>query len=334
MPASAVRAFTDPDAYHAALRYVQAQGIVTARGDFRAELTRIDLHLLSMCRGEETLPRIVDSAVDPKWYGIGFATNPSQPSLYLSGQELSPADIIVFGVGSTGHNRFAADCRWGSIALLHEDLAAAGEALIGRELAAPPFSQRIRPPPALLARLSNLHEAAGNLAKSAPDILAKPEVARMLEQGLLQAMVSCISGGEAAEIGSVRRRHAAVVRRLEELLEANCDRTLYVTELCAAAGVSERTLLACCQEHLGMGPKRYLLLRRMHLARRALLMADPATATVTEIITNFGFWELGRFSVVYRSLFGELPSASLRRTLDDPRPRKGDGSPWEPAEIA
>jgi len=83
-----------------------------------------------------------------------------------------------------------------------------------------------------------------------------------------------------------------------------------------------------------MGPKRYLLLRRMHLARRALLMADPATATVTEIITNFGFWELGRFSVAYRSLFGESPSASLSRPRDDPRPKKNPASPWQLPESA
>jgi AraC-like DNA-binding protein len=50
----------------------------------------------------------------------------------------------------------------------------------------------------------------------------------------------------------------------------------------------------------------------MHLARRALIRADPATATVTGVATEYGFWELGRFSVQYRALFGESPSASLR----------------------
>ena len=38
MPDSAVRTFTDPDAYHAALRYAQAQGVVTARGSSTASV--------------------------------------------------------------------------------------------------------------------------------------------------------------------------------------------------------------------------------------------------------------------------------------------------------
>ena len=83
-----------------------------------------------------------------------------------------------------------------------------------------------------------------------------------------------------------------------------------------------------------MGPTRYLWLRRMHLARRALRMADPAATTVTEVATSYGFWELGRFSVAYRSLFGQSPSASLRQGPDDPRPQKNYASPWELPESA
>jgi transcriptional regulator GlxA family with amidase domain len=96
-------------------------------------------------------------------------------------------------------------------------------------------------------------------------------------------------------------------------VEENSEQPLFVPEICKAIRVSDRTLRMCCQEHLGMGPKRYLLLRRMRLAQRALRQAAPDAASVTNIATRFGFWQLGRFAVEYQSLFGESPSATLRR---------------------
>jgi AraC-like DNA-binding protein len=88
---------------------------------------------------------------------------------------------------------------------------------------------------------------------------------------------------------------------------------VYIPELCKAIGASGRTLRVCCQEQLGMSPKRYLLLRRMHLARRALRDSASDITTVTEIATRYGFWHFGRFAGEYQSLFGEAPSATLHR---------------------
>ena len=104
-----------------------------------------------------------------------------------------------------------------------------------------------------------------------------------------------------------------IIRRFRRLLEDDPDRPHYIPELCATLGVSDRLLRVCCQEHLGMGPHRYLLLRRMHLARRALRAGTPGETNVTKIATCYGFFELGRFAVEYKSLFAESPSASLTR---------------------
>jgi AraC-like DNA-binding protein len=82
--------------------------------------------------------------------------------------------------------------------------------------------------------------------------------------------------------------------------------------MCAKIGASDRTLRLHCMQHLGISPHRYLWLRRMNLARFALTSADPETRTVTDIATNYGFGELGRFAMAYRRLFGESPSATLR----------------------
>jgi AraC-like DNA-binding protein len=129
-------------------------------------------------------------------------------------------------------------------------------------------------------------------------------------------MVGCLSYREGGENSLAQGQHAIVMRRFRRVVEENPEKPLYIPEICNAIRVSSRTLRVCCQEHLGMGPKRYLLLRRMHLARRALRNAAPDATTVTDIATRFGFWQLGRFAVEYQSVFGESPSFTLHRQPD------------------
>jgi AraC-like DNA-binding protein len=135
-----------------------------------------------------------------------------------------------------------------------------------------------------------------------------------MDQALVEAMVFCLADNPPNDVRNVQRHRARVMRRLEEAIMAQREEPLYMPEL-AALVASYWTLRDCCLEYLGMSPKRYLWLRRMHLARRALRIADAERTTVTEIATDYGFWELGRFSVAYRSLFGEAPSATLRRSV-------------------
>jgi AraC-like DNA-binding protein len=320
MPSSVTRTFTDPDRYFAGVRNVQIDGVITKRGDFRAELTRIDLHHLWMHRFEERLPRIIRVTPSGTRSHILFASDPCQPNMQISGIETSQNQIAMFALQWPYYLRSSAACKWGTMSLTPEDLAAFSEAVVGRPVTPPSSCRWTSPPAPVLSRLLQLHETAGHLAKSAPDILAKPEVARAIEQAMVEAVILCLTQGHLDNVRNVHRHRARVMRRLEEVLMSASDKPLYMAQLCRTVGACYTTLYDCCQEYFGMSPKRYLWLRRMHLVRRDLRRADAEKTTVTEIATDYGFWELGRFAVAYRSLFGEPPSAALRRPPEDRKP--------------
>ena len=173
MPSSAIRTFIDPDMYFSGIRNLQIDGVITKRGEFRAESTRIDLHRLWMHRFDESLPRIMRITPSGKRSLILFATDPYQPEMQVSGIEISQAQIAMFGLDWPYYLRSSAACGWGTMSLTPEDLAAASEAIIGRPLTPPSFPRWTSPPAPVMSRLLQLHEAAGHLAKTAPDILAK-----------------------------------------------------------------------------------------------------------------------------------------------------------------
>jgi len=318
MPSSAVRIFTDPDEYFAGIRNLQIDGLVLQQGKFRAASMRIDLHRLFMCRFDENLPRIMKVTPSGRRAGIVFPIDPGQPAMLVNGTEIPHGQIARVGLSWEWYLRSSAPCKWGTMSLTPEDLAAAAETITGRELAPPTFFDTVTPSAPALSRLRELHQAAGHLAKIAPDIVEKPEVARAMEQALVEAVVLCLAHSRSDDVGNTHRQRARVMRRLEEVLRATSGETLYMAELCARVGASYWMLRDCCLHYLGMSPKRYLWLRRMHLARRALWRANTERTTVTEIASDYGFWELGRFSVAYRLLFGESPSTALRRPPDRP----------------
>ncbi len=93
MISSAVRTFTYPDDYAAAIRQGTTELTVTRRGDFTAKLTRIDLHRVWMQRFWENLPRVSHVA---GWGGravIAFRTHPG-PGLLRSGVQMDPGILM------------------------------------------------------------------------------------------------------------------------------------------------------------------------------------------------------------------------------------------------
>jgi AraC-like DNA-binding protein len=103
------------------------------------------------------------------------------------------------------------------------------------------------------------------------------------------------------------------VRRSCDYIERNLSEPLTVQMIADAAGISVRTLQNQFMEDLRQTPTAYVKNRRLERVRADLADARPGSGvTVTDIASRWGFTHLGRFSVTYRSRFGETPSQTLR----------------------
>jgi AraC-like DNA-binding protein len=313
MLSSGVRTFADADDYAAWVRGGSIEMTVAGRGSFSGKLVRIDLHRLWLQRFSENLPRVAYAAnLLPGRAYFTFRTQRG-PSLLQSGVEIPSSTVLRHGAPNGYYQRSSGAVEFGTMSLPLADMATLGETMADADLTPPREAMPVTPPAAAMARLQRLHGAAGRLAEDAPELIADPDAARSLEQALLAALADCLGQRPAHDNRLAQGQHAIVMQRFRRVLEENPDQPVYIPEICQAIRVPERTLRVCCQEHLGMSPNRYLVLRRMNLARRALAVASANDTTVTEIATRFGFWQLGRFASEYRALFCEPPSATLQR---------------------
>jgi AraC-like DNA-binding protein len=151
---------------------------------------------------------------------------------------------------------------------------------------------------------------------------ASPHGQNALDAGYLTAMLfECLliamdDPSRKENRGTMSHVNAyCAVRTAREFIDSIPNDPLTVLDLCRALGVSRRTLQRSFAEIHGIAPLAYLRYVRLNRARRDLLQACDAWTSVANVATHWGFWHLGRFSLDYRRLFGELPSDTLRRAL-------------------
>jgi AraC family ethanolamine operon transcriptional activator len=142
----------------------------------------------------------------------------------------------------------------------------------------------------------------------------------------LLATLGTASDFESTRSDRTRQAHSDIVRVAEDHVLSRGDNAVHVTDLCTAAGVSERTLQYAFKEVMGLTPVNYLMRLRLHRVRQALLAATHGSTTVSAEALKWGFWHFGEFSRAYRECFGELPSDTLRRVPGEVRRAADVGS--------
>jgi transcriptional regulator GlxA family with amidase domain len=119
--------------------------------------------------------------------------------------------------------------------------------------------------------------------------------------------------------GGLVSSRVRVVLEAESLLRGHFDHRITMSALSRSVGVSERTLRNAFADVHRESPKRYFLNERLRRAQQALSDVQGADASVTTIATHYGFYELGRFALQYKAMFGESPSHTLRKHRPSPR---------------
>jgi AraC-like DNA-binding protein len=309
--------FSNPTAYAAAFGETRISLTITHGGDFWAELTKLYLLHVNVLRCGERLPRVGVICLPAGRISLTFPIG--KTSLVTNGRASARGEMALHGPGERIYQLCDGNSRWGLISFAPEHLLSSFRALTGRALDIRSAAKYFCATRTNATRFQRIIAQACQLSESPHRLVERPEVARAVEQELIHAVVNCLLTNEEIEDSAKARRHSAIMTRFEAALGSRDARKPNIPELCADIGVPERTLRACCASFLGIGPVKYLLLRRLNEARLVLQKAHPSTSSVAEIARAFQFYELGRFADSYRSVFGELPSATLQRSSEIPR---------------
>jgi len=142
-------------------------------------------------------------------------------------------------------------------------------------------------------------------------------VSCIMEQVLLALDSSQINEATTPDI-IARRRARELVNQSIDYVNSNLESHICpsIIDICTDLKISQRNLQYCFKKVLNITPNTYLYRLRLNRVRAQLLRPKDSDVTVTEVAFHWHFWHLGRFSSDYVQLFGELPSATLRRAFN------------------
>ncbi|MBP0021488.1 MAG: helix-turn-helix domain-containing protein [Cyanobacteria bacterium SBLK] len=144
------------------------------------------------------------------------------------------------------------------------------------------------------------------------DWLQQPHIAKLVAEDFVPLLVRSIPLQGKAKPALKPSRRAPLIARAEKEMVDCLEQPLTLKELARRLGSSSSALSYGFKDIFGMSPMRYLKVRRLNAVRRYLKAGDPERHKVEALANRFGFWNAGHFTKDYKTLFGELPSKTLR----------------------
>ena len=305
------QSFASFEAFFDANRHANVRAMVLGpdRGDW--VLTNLVLSKLGVQFGQAGGNAVVEGSPQPGGVSI-FILTQGLSAMSGNGRRFDDHTLLVAQPGDDFC--LAADSwrRWCSLYIPNEELAAASP---NASNAIASMRGVCRLTPYRMERFRSVIHQLDEAIQQAPRAFKSAAAQKAARQKLVPELrtVLAVPQDIEAPLGRHAVSRSQIIHMSMDFVDQHGGEFLSVEQLASAAGVSERTLRDAFQQYFGVAPVRYLNRRTLHLVRKALKTANPAATTVTEIATQFGVWELGRFARDYCALFGELPSETLRK---------------------
>jgi AraC-like DNA-binding protein len=147
--------------------------------------------------------------------------------------------------------------------------------------------------------------------------LVNSEAARLhLQRTLLMLFLDCVAECYSVDKPKGDDLNESRVRLIEDWVDAHVCDPIGIEDLARVAGVSVRAVQTAFRRHRRCTPMQAVMRRRLEAAHKMLCGADPETR-VTDVATQFGFFNFGRFSRRHREIFGETPSQIRARAAKE-----------------
>ena len=306
--------FTDCDGFSELLRHEDAEIIQTGSGRFSNELLLAPLETTLFRYGVRSTPWIARATGYAGHVSLLLDLHYRQPVLINGLRKDGSRSLTLYGSSAEHHSVVVDPGQYAYIPFPIAQLEAAAQAA---QLSRLPVTDGgcalLTPGSRQFSHLCETVQSIRRLAEQSPEAFLQEETKSAIERALTTALILALSSCEKEGRAVHAAERSRILRRAQDYLHDRYHQPVYMLELCAAVGAPERTVRDVFLRQLGIPPMRYLKLRRLNDARAMLKLGDPPTTSVKAVALTAGFWDLGRFAVDYKSLFGESPSTTLMK---------------------
>lgn len=298
----------DPEAMEETVR-PGFQRMQLGSGRFSGSFLRAHLGASRVDWGQYSLPLLATGAMPAENLILALVFDFRMPGR-LNGHTLTSATPVLLTEGAALHYQLPPYSQWFTFHVPRQLAETAGLSLPDDYAAPLATDPGIAESAAI--HVKRMLATLRGISQSAPDVPDPEAYLRHLEVELLDVFSATTAGIPRAgrRSGGHRAENARLVRRAVEIIDARLHEALSISQVCREVNCDWKRLERSFKAVAGIPPKRFLTLARLSRARQLLLRAAPHES-VTSIAGRCGIHHLGRFSIAYRTLFGELPSATL-----------------------